>query len=259
MNNFYITLPSDSSMQYFPSNTVTHFRTHLSEKIDLRGRWVVGLSEIKYPHSWFNVDAHCYVLVRTKNFKTVLTLTPGFYETVTSIIDELPLQNYAKDVKVNLRPTTNKVAVTFKGTEFDLAFSLQLGLLLGFKPDSYVGQAAFEKRVHNNWWPDTHPHVATVTSDINRIEELFVYSDIIEPQFVGHLRIPLLRSIKTKRQHGELHQKIFQKPDYLALKTNSFQTIEIDIRDALGHPVAFQFGRCTVKLHFKRILSEYLL
>ena len=48
---FYLTLPSNSSMNYFP----THYTTKLPKILDLDGAWEIGLAEIQYPHSWYNV------------------------------------------------------------------------------------------------------------------------------------------------------------------------------------------------------------
>ena len=54
-NMFYLTLPSKSSMNYFPNNTLTHYTTKLPKIMDLNGTWEIGLAEIQYPHSWYNV------------------------------------------------------------------------------------------------------------------------------------------------------------------------------------------------------------
>ena len=51
----YLTMPSNSSMNYFPNNTLTHYTTKLPKIMDLDGTWQIGLAEIHYPHSWYNV------------------------------------------------------------------------------------------------------------------------------------------------------------------------------------------------------------
>jgi hypothetical protein len=49
MNEFYLTLPSDSSREFFPRNTIAHYRTKLSRRIDLENDdWNVGLAEISF-------------------------------------------------------------------------------------------------------------------------------------------------------------------------------------------------------------------
>ena len=52
---FSLTLPSNSSVQIYPSNTVTNFITHLPISHFLDGDWEVGLAEIQYPYTWNNV------------------------------------------------------------------------------------------------------------------------------------------------------------------------------------------------------------
>ena len=55
-HQFYITLPSDSSMKYYPDNTVAKFVTKLPEPIKLEGEYEVGLAEIIYPRTWYNIN-----------------------------------------------------------------------------------------------------------------------------------------------------------------------------------------------------------
>ena len=50
MEHFYVTLPSDSSSYYFPSNIIANFKTKLATPIELQPeKWEVGLVEISYP------------------------------------------------------------------------------------------------------------------------------------------------------------------------------------------------------------------
>jgi hypothetical protein len=55
-DQFYLTLPSDSSTAYYPENTIATYATKLPERIGLDGQYEVGLCELVYPHTWFNVD-----------------------------------------------------------------------------------------------------------------------------------------------------------------------------------------------------------
>jgi hypothetical protein len=53
-------------MDYFPDNTLTHFMTRLPQMMDLDGSWEIGLSEIQYPHSWYDIkkgEAQWYLSV----------------------------------------------------------------------------------------------------------------------------------------------------------------------------------------------------
>ena len=50
---FYLTLPSNSSMEYYPDNTTSHYFTKLPQDIHLTGDYEVGLSEILFSNTLF--------------------------------------------------------------------------------------------------------------------------------------------------------------------------------------------------------------
>ena len=54
-SEFYVMLPSNSSMQYFPDNKTSNFVTKLSRTLQLDGEWEGDLAEIDYPHTWYNI------------------------------------------------------------------------------------------------------------------------------------------------------------------------------------------------------------
>ena len=51
VTQFYLHLPSNSSLDKFPQNTLTENRVSLPQTITLEGEWEVALTEIHYPHS----------------------------------------------------------------------------------------------------------------------------------------------------------------------------------------------------------------
>lgn len=58
LEEFYVSLPSNSSMDYFPENTQASYRTKLSSPLALSGEWEVALTEIFMSRNWFNVGNH---------------------------------------------------------------------------------------------------------------------------------------------------------------------------------------------------------
>lgn len=52
LENFYLILPSNSSINYFPGNTTACYSTKLVNQIHLSGEWEVGLKEITFPKTW---------------------------------------------------------------------------------------------------------------------------------------------------------------------------------------------------------------
>ena len=96
MNHFHVTLPSDASLDCFPQNTVAHFTTKLSQTIRLEGDYEVGLAEIIYPHSWYNVDnsTRQYWFGIRSDGREIKTchLKSGYYVDGTVLANELSRQ-----------------------------------------------------------------------------------------------------------------------------------------------------------------------
>ena len=53
---FYLTLPSNSSMNHYTDNNASHHYTKLRQTVDLSGDFEVGLSEIQFSNSYCNVE-----------------------------------------------------------------------------------------------------------------------------------------------------------------------------------------------------------
>src|ERR1043165_3909523 len=89
MAHFYVTLPSNSSMHYYPNNTVTRYTTRLANPISLSGDWEVGLTEIHYQHTWSNLERGEGRIIYSQliavgdappgYINQSLSLTPGYY------------------------------------------------------------------------------------------------------------------------------------------------------------------------------------
>ncbi|KAJ8030236.1 hypothetical protein HOLleu_26584 [Holothuria leucospilota] len=108
--HFYVTLPSNSSFQYFPDNTLSSFTTQLPEPILLTGSWEVALCEIQYPFNWHNVTAsNCRIRLNDRE----ICFPHGYYDTMQDVIDkfhELLTEDERNNVKIyqqkhNLRTT----------------------------------------------------------------------------------------------------------------------------------------------------------
>lgn len=74
-DEFFLVLPSNSSVEFYPDNTVTNFTTKLPREIRLREKWVVSPAEIHVPlnvtHFRGDKDAvYCYNLSYTPDKET---------------------------------------------------------------------------------------------------------------------------------------------------------------------------------------------
>ena len=118
-----------------------------------------------------------------------------------------------------------------------LKFKPGLAEVLGFESDRYYKEST------------TAPFIA----DINRgFYNLYVYCSICEPQLVGDGYYPLLRTVFITGQHGDMVQQIFQKPHYVPVNNNSFDTIEINIKNDMNEIISFESGKVICKLHFRQ-------
>src|SRR5436190_5541372 len=68
-SQFYVTLPSNSSMKYYPNNTTSNFITHLSSEINVSdgSQWEVALVEAHYPNSFLTVGNDTLIYIYLEN------------------------------------------------------------------------------------------------------------------------------------------------------------------------------------------------
>lgn len=253
-DNFYLTLLSNSSSAYFTDNTTAHFLTKLPRTIKLEGEWVVGLVEFQYPCSMYNVQENENIIyIRKKvavsteekykivDVKTHIPLTS--YDSVDHFLkafNENPqLKNKAK---FRCDAVTKLVAVSANDEITSIITSPILSLQLGYKPRSNLKEMSIGK----------HP----VNLYLGLPSQIFVYTDIIQPQVVGDVITSLLRIIPldpTEFIYGAYKMHVFSPAHYVPVLRREFDTLEIDIRTTTGSRIPFQFGSSCVKLHFRRV------
>ncbi len=53
---FYVTLPCNASMNIYPDNHISNYKTRLARSINLKGPCEVGLIEFCYPFTWYTFN-----------------------------------------------------------------------------------------------------------------------------------------------------------------------------------------------------------
>lgn len=263
---FYVTLPSNSSMNQYPKNTVTHFTTRLNKSINLEGDWEVGLAEIVYPQSWYTVrqldllswwvakatlptnrrDPDGYLIVNDEDGDQY-RLPPGAYkkiEELTNAIHETMKGRTGSNgnVQFSVEPVSMRAVFTV-APGYVLWINSALSNLLGFG----------KKQTETELGPGTYKGYDIVDFSQEQ-HSMYVYCNIIKPQHVGDTAAPLLRVVPLirKAHNPEPFHKVFDHIYFLPLVNQNFDTIEIDIRDDIGRPVAFERGRVVITLVFKK-------
>jgi hypothetical protein len=276
MSDFYVTLDSGASPDYFEKNRISDFRNKLSVPIKLEhGMYEVALVECSYIHSAKVIDRN-ETLFKYKIFdrkqqgkgKGIAEKVKAYY----SVYDENGLISVLND--------SNKVAIKFRKYEdtyiellhferFDLSleFSEKLMGILGHKSltgfknvtDEYSDEeneksaSASEGGVD----PSEFDHYLYYRTK-NKLElragqtRIFVYCDIIKPSHVGNTMAPLLRSFMNSGQsHGTNITKSFDHLQYFDLRFPEFEMIHVYIKNECGDPILFESGTFSLTLHFR--------
>jgi hypothetical protein len=90
------------------------------------------------------------------------------------------------------------------------------------------------------------------TKKIKIIGPIYIYApDLIEYQFVGNTRAPLLRTAVVEPTPDDKIIWInFDRPHYVDVKENVITKIKIIIKDEYDDEIAFDYSSLTLKLHF---------
>ena len=240
---FYLTLPSNSSADVYPDNTLNNFTVKLPRNIDLDGQWEVGLVEIQYPHSWYNVQEHeAWLLINTSPVDAPhrTYLKAGMYDNPKKLVQLINIMN--EDV-----PNHRKVLFLYDDITKKVTLDIEYGANVELSPmlSHMLGlqHMVYKEGVHEG------SHVIDVDQGFY---SLYVYCSLVAPRLVGHTQVPLLRIVAIKGKDGMTITKTYENVHYLPVQQKNFDTVEIDIRDDTGRRVPFERGKVVVTLHFRR-------
>lgn len=289
MDEFYVYLPSNVKSIFF-ENTSANFKTKLAQYCFLKEEYEVGLAEISYTYSLFNIfqDEKVKLVYLNENIsieKKEFILKKGFYtiNDLCNSIDAISVfdEDYDSLPKIDFieEKFNQKVKIIYghhsMGSIF-LEISENLANILGFDKKnlddqtertllSYIVEQNFRKRFENTpigqYIPifkgiqDPIEYKAETTYDIScGFHTIFVYCDIIKANLVGDSQTQLLRYIEIPNdvQYGQQVHLIYENIQYFPLVTNEFESIEIDIKDDTGQLIPFTYAKNVLVLHFRK-------
>lgn len=268
-DEFSLPCESNSSMEIYPKNTSAHFTINMREPLELNEQWEVALSEFQYPCAWYNMrEGNNRFLIRwrfqqnvgEKPYSIWKRVPAGYYADTASLVNKIRelIENYAigklQGVKIDYNELTQRVTIETKNVtfiknqsrkEYEVVASIKLkgdvSRLLGFPKDKLI---AGNREV-------TSPFTATPTGGFH---QMYVYSDVIQPQPHPDGNVPVLRVIaveheREQRRYASIH---FQQPYYMTLSKSRINSIEFKIADATGESVGFSHGNVVITLLFRR-------
>jgi len=265
-DEFSLPCESNSSMAIFPDNTVSHFKVNMREPLELNDQWEVALSELQYPCAWDNVrKENNKFLIRfriqgdAKPYIITTKVPAGYYADTSSLVAKINslTEHHAvgklKGIKLEYDDVARRVTITTKnvmftnkkGKEFKVNASIKfkgdVARLLGFPRDTLIISGKITKS----------PFTASPSGGFH---QMYVYTDLIQPQPHPDGNVPVLRVIAVEhdRQEKRYTSIHFQQPYYMSLAKSRVNTIEFKIADATGKAVGFSHGNAVVTLLFRR-------
>ena len=233
-------------MDIHPNNTLAQYITNLPRRISLSGDWECGLTEIHYPHDWYNVRNARFTVEHDGNVEMDVCFEDGYYDSHKALATTLNGDKLGR-VRFYYEPVTQKVIAHMKG-DTKVALYGDLPDILGFVPGDAVTvltSSARSKAVR-----------AYSVVDLRRgFESLYVYSSIVETRIVGDKIAPLLRIVPITGSQGEMVTTRFDHVQYIPVLSREFSWVDTEIRDDTGRPVPSERGKVTVTLHFRRCSS----
>jgi hypothetical protein len=259
-DHFYVSLPCNSSLNYFPANTITHYTTKLATpiRLDTAEDWEVGLAEFQYPHTWNNINAsnnvfHINIPVSDErdsqgvipmSWQTCI-IPVNYYKDVKKLIEKINTEIFKKmeiviqDNNFRLRYDESTKKVSFDIPEHRvILLTKPLSYMLGYHQD----RIAINSSTTTPFQADLHGYY----------HDMYIYSDVLQYQLVGDASTPLLRAIATEGEEESTIRKSFENVHYFPVSRTTFDSIEIDIRTDTGDPIPFEKGRVDAVLHFQR-------
>lgn len=284
--SIYVVVPSNSSMEYFPDNTLANFRVKLGKPLVLDGRYEVALTEIIYPHRRLTVQPS----EATIQVSTLKRVGQGKRKAEEDSMtepdaDTAPIERKKKSVEYSGQPTTKNSTVKYilsAGT-YDSARELYHQLLLLLRtaavqihlnPASGMFKMSLKRSVTQvvlsprmahmiGFTPAEVSYTVSTPSVVkaqymphldSTAHSLYIYTSIVDHQLVGNAVAPLLRVVcPDSDKLGQTVSEKYIKPNYLPVSSSYIDTIDVQIRTTTGHLFPFTSGTPVVlTLHFVR-------
>ncbi|HSN24108.1 MAG TPA: hypothetical protein VLS45_08070 [Methylomicrobium sp.] len=245
MTHWYLTLPSNSSMNYYKENTAARYTTKLPDNVELNGEWEVALAEITYPNKMTHTinGKECSMCIYTKGDSfTTLHLPKDKYDDPAAFMKDFieMKQNY---FQIKYDEKTNEIEMNCNRPYVSFIFSDTLARMLGFDRKTF----SLGNVYHGKLFAGTDPST------------MFVYCDLIEHVTVGDTRAPLLRTFGMEKSANEVVHRSFTNLVYVPVQKKQFDTIEVNINTDTGEPMPFASGKSVALLHFRRSSNPYFL
>jgi hypothetical protein len=277
--SFYLTLPSDASMDKFPDNSPEEYTTKLKHPIMLKGRWEVALVEFQYPDTILNITEDALISVQHydrlqeelgdgtdfRNFggrDFDIRVPPGCYANAEELLDVIRKQ--VPDMRVHEMTNHRTEKLLRSAVESDHkipAFTISMNgpkveiciitprIGVTFDNEHLQRMMGYSKKCVEG----LGIHVAEKPLNLGLgNQSIFVYCDVADYSLVGDTATQFLRSVSIKGRNREIIAEKFDSPHYVPVLPSCFETVHVHLANDLGDSVEFGTGKTILKLHFRQ-------
>lgn len=272
-NGFYVTLPCNSSVDVYTDNSISDFRVLLPKPLQLQGEWEVAVCEFFYPQTVDNLpEPENYIEIinhettEKLEFKwidevlsqafdinpdksifktpvyTKLEIESGHYPDIETLVKEINNKMGEMKIDLILRYSNIKKKISFSGIRrYTIKPSKQLCYMLGFIPGTWENTSTINEALRS-------------TDISGGFSHAYIYSDIIQEQFVGHVSAQLLRIVNMKTgEYGGSVILEYDRLQYVPISKKHIESIQIQIKSDQNKCINFSYGKVIIKLHFRPV------
>ena len=258
-------------MDIYPENKLSDYMVHLPKEINLSGSWELGLSEILYPNTWYNIDTNqFYIFYQRGALEFVAVLPADYYQQPQYIVRQI-LQEMRREFQ-NRNKTLVSEGVLTQPIDFlfDLTYNPQTQLTTmsiqhkkgarttdrngTTQPDVVVtllNELASILGFRKVWYREIGEYTSASVANVDTVNAIYVYCDVIEHRTVGHTLAPLLAVLPVTGKPGAYVSKRYDKIQYHPVLKKNLSDIHISLRDDQGKRIRFRKGKVIVTLHLR--------
>ena len=269
--SYYVTLPSngaDTKSEYGKQyNKMNDFEIELKTPLDFSYQnYEVGLSEFSSKLSWI-IPFATFKIKSSKNESCEFEFSCNDYISLRDPISYLGSilrkkifvnsENVIEYISMDMESYNQNVSIKIpQNWEFEISGYFAY-LLKEFS--IYESGVIYDEKYNKFTIKSTKgffvPYVFRCSKiKLEYVQQLFIYTNIIETQHVGSEKVRLLRIVQVKGEVGDQISQVFDFPHYLSLESNLIDSIRIFVCDAYGNKIKFSDDKSNViyKLHFRK-------
>ena len=227
--SFYMTITNIKSQTKYALVTLNQ-SINLLEK-----QWEIALTEAFFPSKLpliYSGERICKIY-SGHAIHTFRATNNMYFDNVSKLVAYLQKQFFSTN-EMNIAYIDNKIIIKSKHPKAWVYFDTKIAYVLG---------VAAKTKIQND--------ISYSTDISGGIYNIYLYTDIIEPQYVGNVRAPLLKTIAIDRSSANTHV-IYENPYYLTIPPTQLMTICLDARTLTGEQLKFpKYSYIYFTLHFR--------